>query len=144
MDATVDGITIEQVPGAPWLVAYDLAAGHVAVAPARPAYISDELRAAWRDHLIASVNRRCHHCDCVASMSAMEKTAPRDGRGFVGRDSLPHDRDCPCSDERLEELERRDSPDGSIAPADVSDASADALIDYLQRITGRGCADDGP
>jgi hypothetical protein len=128
------GIVIEDVPGAPWTVGYgwrDSGVLNFAVIRASPGYCSDELRLACWDSLVASVQGVCDLCGAVASTPPELKTAPPDARGFAGRCLLIHRDGCLCSDERLEELDRRDSPDGLGTPTDFSEESQNTLAAFL-------------
>ncbi|GAA2034578.1 hypothetical protein GCM10009839_38890 [Catenulispora yoronensis] len=132
------GVVIEDVPGAPWMVAYgwrDNVNRHFAVMRACPSYSSDELRLACWDSLVATVYGTCDLCGAVASTPAEAKVEPSDGSGFTGRCLLAHRDGCSCSDERLEDLDRRDSPDGQGTPPDYSDQSVDVLAAFLTMAT---------
>lgn len=128
------GVVIEDVPGAPWTVGYgwrDDGVLHFAVIRACPDYVSDELCLACWDTLVASVTGACDLCGAVAPTPPEVKTAPSDCRGYTGRCLMVHRPGCPCSDARLEELDRRDSPDGLGTPPDYSERSQDVLAAFL-------------
>lgn len=126
-------ITIEQVEGARWTIAWHPASTHVAVTPALPPYASPELATAWRDRMAATIAQRCHLCDAVADTPAEVKTAPP-GETFTGRAQLEHTPDCPCSNSAMADLEVACSPFGTIEQPNMSDEAIERLGAHLRRV----------
>lgn len=127
------GAVVEDVPGAPWMVAYgrrDSGRAHFALMRACPGYASDELRLACWDSLVADVFGVCDLCGAVAAIPPELKVASPD-QSFVTSVPMPHRDDCPCACERLQVLDRRDSPDGLGTAADLSDEAAAAINRFL-------------
>lgn len=129
------GTVIEDVPGAPWTFAYGWPEANrlnFAVRPVIPDYASDELRFACWNYLAASVFGACHLCEAAASTLPAVKTAGPGVHSFVSDTLVRHEDWCPCSNDRIGELDRRDSPDGLGTPADWSEESTDALMAFLR------------
>lgn len=125
---------IEDVPGASWTVAWgwrNSGAQYVSVTRACPDYTSDELRRAVWDALVAEVFGKCSRCGAVAGTDRELKTASADQRVFLGGCPVPHRAGCPCSNGRIQALDRRDSPDGLGTPLDMSEASQNVLAEFL-------------
>lgn len=127
------GVVIERIPDAPWLAAYgrrDSSRVHFALLRACPDYASDELLLASWDSLVADVFGTCDLCGAIAPTPPELKVASPD-QSFVTAAPMPHRDDCPCAGERLQALDRRDSPDGLGTDADLSDQAAAAINRFL-------------
>lgn len=119
------------------MVAYgrrDNGRAHFALMRACPGYASDELRLACWDSLVADVFGVCDLCGVVAATPPELKVASPD-QNFVASVPMLHRDDCPCAGERLQALDRRDSPDGLGTNANFSDAAAAAINRFLTAAT---------